>query len=72
MHDARLSQGELSRLDCAPLPLRPTVKAYWHGMVWCGQVLGPTARVGFTSAPAWIAFSPVKNNITDAAKAAAG
>jgi hypothetical protein len=28
--------------------------------------------VGFTSVPAWVAFSPVKNNIVDASKAAQG
>lgn len=33
------------------------------------KVLGPEAKVGFTSLPAWFSFSPVKNNIADAAKA---
>lgn len=35
------------------------------------KVLGPDARVGFTTVPTWISFSPVKNNVADAAKAAA-
>lgn len=36
------------------------------------QVLDKTAKVGFTSLPSWAAFSPVKNNAADAAKAAQG
>lgn len=36
------------------------------------QILSEKAKVGFASAPAWIAFSPVKNNAADAASAAKG
>jgi UDP-sugar pyrophosphorylase len=36
------------------------------------KTLGPTAKVGFTMAPAWICFSPCKNNTVDAAAAVAG
>lgn len=36
------------------------------------KVLAKTAKVGFTSLPAWYSFSPVKNNAADAAKAAQG
>lgn len=35
-------------------------------------MLDKDAKVGFTSLPAWAAFSPVKNNAADAAKAAQG
>lgn len=34
--------------------------------------LPASAKVGFTSLPVWIAYSPVKNNAADAAKKAAG
>jgi len=35
------------------------------------KVLEASARVGFTSAPAWMCFSPVKNAVADGAAAAA-
>ncbi|CAM9480370.1 unnamed protein product, partial [Phaeothamnion confervicola] len=36
------------------------------------KAVGPSARVGFTSVEPWACFSPVKNNLADAAKAQAG
>ena len=35
------------------------------------KLLGPEAKVGFTSAPEWCCFSPCKNNSVDAAASAA-
>ena len=32
------------------------------------KALGPEARVGFTMAPAWVCYSPCKNNAADAAE----
>lgn len=35
------------------------------------KILGPDAKVGFTSAPSWCCFSPVKNSLEEASKAVA-
>ena len=35
------------------------------------KLLGPESKVGFTLAPAWVCYSPCKNNPTDAAASAA-
>jgi hypothetical protein len=35
------------------------------------KLLSPSAKVGFTTSPAWICYSPCKNNPTDAAASAA-